>query len=101
MKPKVQDKKCGASESACKVLTICPAEAIRYIEVDEPIADRNVICNSAGNGLSGCACQCNCGDRSNNCGGSPYGRIVIDYDKCTECGLCAEECCGAAIEMVD
>ena len=30
-----------------------------------------------------------------------YGRIIIDYDKCTECGLCAEECCGTAIDMVD
>ena len=27
------------------------------------------------------------------------GRIVFDYDKCDECGQCAVECCGAAIEM--
>ena len=27
------------------------------------------------------------------------GRIVFDYDNCDECGLCADECCGHAIEM--
>jgi NAD-dependent dihydropyrimidine dehydrogenase PreA subunit len=27
------------------------------------------------------------------------GRIVFDQDKCDACGLCATECCGAAIEM--
>ncbi len=27
------------------------------------------------------------------------GRILFDYGKCTECGLCASECCGKAIEM--
>lgn len=27
------------------------------------------------------------------------GKIVFDYDKCTECGECASECCGHAIEM--
>jgi len=26
------------------------------------------------------------------------GRIVFDYDRCTECGNCAVECCGSAIE---
>jgi len=28
------------------------------------------------------------------------GKIIIDESLCTECGLCAEECCGHAIEMV-
>ena len=27
------------------------------------------------------------------------GRILFDYAKCTECGNCATECCGQAIEM--
>ena len=27
------------------------------------------------------------------------GRIVFDYEKCNECGLCVTECCGAAIEL--
>ncbi len=27
------------------------------------------------------------------------GRIIADVDKCTGCGLCVPECCGAAIEM--
>ena len=27
------------------------------------------------------------------------GRIVIDYALCNDCGLCAAECCGHAIEM--
>jgi Pyruvate/2-oxoacid:ferredoxin oxidoreductase delta subunit len=27
------------------------------------------------------------------------GRIVFDYDKCNECGICVTECCGSAIEL--
>ena len=27
------------------------------------------------------------------------GRIVFDYEKCNECGICVTECCGAAIEL--
>ena len=98
MKPRVNDKKCGASESACKIIKICPVEAISYIEVDEVITDRNVECITSSSGC-GCSCDCGCGDDSNDCGGSPYGRIIIDYDKCTGCGVCADECCGNAIEM--
>ena len=97
MKPKIDDKRCGASESACKVIKVCPTDAISYIEAAEPITDRNVVCNSG----SGCGCNCDCGSGSGNCGGSLYGRIVIDYDKCIECGVCADECCGTAIEMVE
>ena len=101
MKAKVIDKKCGASESACKVIKICPVNAISYAEVSEAITDRDVNCVSAPN-ASGCGCSCGCGDNSggsNDCGGSPYGRIVIDLDKCTGCGICADECCGTAIVM--
>ena len=95
MKPKVTDKKCGANENICTVLNICPVDAIRYIEVDEPILDKTVECV-----LPSCGCSCDCGDASNACEPNPYGRIVIDYDKCTGCGVCADECCGSAIEMV-
>ena len=27
------------------------------------------------------------------------GRILFDYEKCIECGACATQCCGQAIEM--
>ena len=27
------------------------------------------------------------------------GKIIFDMEKCTGCGLCAQECCGNAIEM--
>lgn len=27
------------------------------------------------------------------------GWIVFDYEKCNECGICATECCGSAIEL--
>jgi len=104
MKPRVDDKRCGASESACKAIKACPTGAISYIEVDEPITDRNVVCNCSSaaddSNSCGCSCDCGCGDDQNSCGGTPYGRIVIDYDKCIECGVCAEECCGTAIDMV-
>ena len=105
MKPKVNDNKCGASENVCKAIKACPFIAISYIEVDEPILNREVNCNSTPltdeSQSGGCGCGCDCGDGSNDCGGSPFGRIIIDYDKCTECGICVEECCGNAIIMID
>ncbi|MDR2559921.1 MAG: hypothetical protein LBC86_10350 [Oscillospiraceae bacterium] len=100
MKPIIIDKKCGASESVCKALKACPLGAISYIEIDEPILSREVNCTSSPTADSGCGCNCDCGDGSSDCGGSPYGRIIIDYDKCTICGICVDECCGNAIEMV-
>ncbi len=27
------------------------------------------------------------------------GRIVFDYEKCNECGVCVAACCGSAIEL--
>jgi ferredoxin len=27
------------------------------------------------------------------------GKILFDLNKCNECGKCAQECCGDAIEM--
>ena len=101
MKPKVNDQKCGASENACKIINICPVEAISYIEADEPITNRKTDCNTATDNPAKCGCDCGCNNNSIGCGGSAYGRIIIDYEKCTGCGLCADECCGAAIEMVE
>ena len=105
MKPKVDDKRCFAIESVCKAIKACPTQAISYIEVDEPILDKTLNCNCApptdGSNSCGCDCGGSCGDGSDGCVGSPYGRIVIDYDKCIECGVCAEECCGTAIDMID
>jgi len=89
MKPIVIDEKCGASEGACKALKACPVGAIRYTKTDEEIKNRSVACGS------GCDSGCECG----GCGDSLVGKIVIDYDKCTSCGLCVNECCGGAIEM--
>jgi Pyruvate/2-oxoacid:ferredoxin oxidoreductase delta subunit len=28
------------------------------------------------------------------------GRIVFDYEKCNECGICVTECCGSAIDLI-
>lgn len=96
MKPKINDKKCGAGKDSCKIIKACPTGAISYIEVEDAITDREVDCKSGS-----CGCGCDCGEGASDCGGSPYARIVIDYDKCIECGLCADECCGTAIEMVE
>ena len=98
MKAKVIDKKCGASETSCSVIKICPVGAISYTEVKEAITDREVNCKSKKD--TGCGCDCDCKDDSNPCGGSPYSRIIIDQDKCTGCEICVDECCGSAIEMV-
>jgi ferredoxin len=100
MKPVVIDKKCGASESICTAIKSCPFGAISYAETNIPILDREVNCNTSPSADSDCGCTCDCNRDSSDCGGSPYGRIIIDYDKCTECGVCADKCCGNAIEMV-
>jgi len=95
MKVKINDKKCGANENTCTAIKVCPVGAINYIKVDEAITDKEVKCDSS----SGCGCGC--GDDSTDCGADPFGRIVIDHDKCTGCGLCVEKCCGKAIEYTD
>ena len=116
MKPKVDDKRCFASKDVCMAIKCCPTPAISYIEVDEPIMDKTLKCNcndrealgltpmSVKGYSAGCDCAGGCGSDSGDdlyaCGGTPYGRIIIDYDKCIECGLCTKECCGTAIDMV-
>lgn len=101
MRPKVDDKRCFASQSACKVIKACPVNAISYKEVAEPILDKKLVCNCKPVGEKKCNCGGSCGNDLYSCGGTPYGRIIIDYDKCIECGVCAQECCGTAIDMVD
>jgi len=97
MKPVIIDKKCGAGKDSCKAIKACPTQAIYYTEVKEPILDREVNCISSPD--NACGCSCDCGSNGNACGGSPYSRIAIDYEKCIECGLCVDACCGKAIEM--
>ena len=104
MKPIVDLKKCFASQSVCTAIKCCPAKAISYTEVDEPVLDKTLKCNCAPpinqKKSGGCGCGAGkCGDDLYGCGGTPYGRIIIDYEKCTECGLCAKKCCGTAINM--
>ena len=117
MKPVVDMKRCYASKTVCMAIKCCPVRAISYIEDDEPILDKTLKCNcndrealglkpmtekgySAGCGCAGGCCDSDSGNNLYDCGGTPYGRIIIDYDKCTECGICAKECCGTAIDMI-
>jgi len=113
MKPKVDMKRCFASKDVCMAIKLCPVKAISYIEVDEPILDKTLKCNCdereergltpmSEQGGCDCAdgCSSNTGDKLYDCGGTPYGRIIIDYDKCIKCGICAKECCGDCIDMV-
>ena len=102
MKPKVDDKRCFADKDVCKAIKECPVEAISYIEVEEPILDKNLKCNCAPleKETTGSDCDSKCGNDLYSCGGTPYGRIIIDYNKCTSCGICAEVCCGTAINMI-
>ena len=115
MKPKIDPKRCFASKDVCMAIKCCPVGAVSYIEVAEPILGKTLKCNcderealglrpmSVEGYSAGCNCAggCGTGDDLYSCGGSPYGRIVIDYDKCIRCGLCAKECCGSCIDMVD
>ena len=104
MRPRVDMTKCFASKSVCKPLKMCPEKAVSYIETDEPIMDKNLVCNcTPPTAESSCGCDCgdDCGTDLYSCGGSPYGRIIIDQEKCTGCGICADVCCGTAINMVE
>ena len=116
MKPKVDMKRCFASKDVCMAIKMCPVKAVSYIEVDEPILDKILKCSCNERealGLTpmsekpggGCDCAGGCESSNNDplydCGGNPYGRIIFDYDTCTGCGICARECCGSCIEMVD
>jgi len=91
MKPIINDSKCGASKNGCKVIKICPVNAISYIEVDEPILDKNVNCGCNTDTSNDCGCGCDCETET-------HGKIIIDYDKCIECGACVNECCAKAID---
>jgi len=117
MKPRVDMKRCFGSKDVCMAIRMCPVGAVSYKEVDEPILDKTLKCNcnerealgltpmSVDGYSAGCDCAGGCesenGDDLYACGGTPYGRIIIDYNKCTRCGICAKECCGSAIDMVD
>ena len=116
MKPVVDFRRCFASKDVCTAIKFCPVNAVGYIEVDVPIMDKTLKCNcnerealglkpiSVEGYGAGCDCAGGCdsdaGDDLYSCGGTPYGRIMINYDKCTGCGICAKECCGDAIDMV-
>jgi Pyruvate/2-oxoacid:ferredoxin oxidoreductase delta subunit len=114
LKPVVDFRRCFASQNVCTAIKFCPAGAVSYIEVDEPITDKTLNCNcdereslglkpiSVEGYSAGCDCGSGCDggdDPLYGCGGTPYGRIVIDYDKCMRCGVCVRECCGTAIGM--
>ena len=112
MKPVIINERCFASKTVCTAIKCCPVNAVSYIEVDEAITDKFLNCNCNEReelGLSpmsekpggGCDCVggCESSDPLYDCGGTPYGRIIIDYDKCTRCGLCVKECCGTAIGL--
>ena len=110
MKPVVERRRCFASKTACMAIKCCPVNAVSYIEVaDEPIFDKFLNCNRNDPNRAGkipvvcddksCG-KCGCGDNElYSWGGTPYGRIIIDYDKCTRCALCVNECCGTAIGL--
>ena len=109
MKPVVERRRCFASKTVCTAIKCCPVDAISYIEVDQPILDKFLNCNCNDPNRTGkIPVDCGDGDCADSgcddnglysCGGTPYGRIIIDYDKCTRCALCVRECCGTAIGL--
>jgi len=113
MKPVIDFRRCFASKKVCTAIKCCPVKAVSYIEVDEPMHNKFLHCNCSDPNRTGkisATCTdsaCGCGDNSdsevaytvNSCDGTPYGRIIIDYDKCTRCTLCVKECCGTAIGL--
>jgi len=112
MKPFVRNKNCYASKTVCTAIKCCPVNAVSCIEVEEPIMDKVLNCNCNDPNREGavpisctttgcCDDSSACGNDLYSCGGTPYSRIIIDYEKCISCGLCAKECCGSAIDMVE
>jgi len=115
MKPAVIHKKCFADVKICTAKTACPVNAIWFEKVAEPMLNKELTDNfdRCPLGAAGLVadlatadwneCQCGkIGTMDNPIpAGDPYVRVMIDYDKCTCCGLCVEGCCGYAIEMVD
>ena len=115
MKPVVIHKKCFADIKICTAKTSCPVNAIGFVKVEEPLLDKTLTdkcdrCPLAAAGIKGTLETPN--GVENKIGvigtvenpipiGDPFVRVVIDYDKCTCCGLCVEGCCGYAIDMVD
>jgi len=113
MKPIIDMKRCFGSKDICMAIKLCPVHAIRYMEAAEPILDKTLKCNcndreargqtamSAEGYNAGCDCTGGCENDGGlyDCGGNPYGRIVINSIKCVGCGVCAKECCGDAIKM--
>ena len=110
LKPVVDFRRCFASKDVCTAIKLCPFGAVGYIETDVAIIDKVLKCNCnereelgltpmSENPSGGCDCAggCESNDPLYDCGGTPYDRIIIDYDKCTRCGICVKECCGTAI----
>ena len=95
-KAKVIDEKCCGNKNNCSVLNICPLGAISFVEVAQAI-ERNVQCKPKG--TSNCGCAGDCATDSSACETNPYGRVVIDQNRCNGCGICVKECCGDAIEV--
>ena len=115
MKPIVIHKKCFADIKICTAKNSCPVNAIGFVKVEEALLDKTLTdkcnrCPLAASGIRGTLdtpdrIECKCGVIGTADNpipiGDPFVRVVIDYDKCTCCGLCVEGCCGYAIEMVD
>lgn len=119
-KPIIDFKRCFTDKHVCMAIKACPVKAISYIEVDEPIWDKQLTdrvdrCPMAARGIKatinlteknpGCLStedfetRHKAGDLIEGVG-NPWGRIIIDYDKCIYCGKCATACCGYAIDLI-
>lgn len=118
-KPVVNFKRCFTDKHVCTAIKACPVKAISYIEVDEPILNKQLTgrldrCPMAARGISatinltekntGCLSTANLANNKSGDTiegvGNPWGRIIIDYDKCIYCGKCVDACCGYAIDLL-
>lgn len=118
-KPVVNFKRCFTDKHVCTAIKVCPVEAISYMEVDEPILNKQLTgrldrCPMAARGIkatiniteknTGCLSTANLANNkvgdTIECVGNPWGRIIIDYDKCIYCCKCVDACCGYAIDLL-
>lgn len=118
-KPVVNFKRCFTDKHVCTAIKVCPVEAISYMEVDEPILNKQLTgrldrCPMAARGIkatiniteknTGCLSTANLANNkvgdTIECVGNPWGRIIIDYDKCIYCYKCVDACCGYAIDLL-
>ncbi|KJR40917.1 RnfABCDGE type electron transport complex subunit B [Candidatus Magnetoovum chiemensis] len=82
---------CGMCASVCPkdLITLVPVNAVPYVACNTKDKGKFVVKNCPDGCITCKKCVNGCPESAINL---VFGRIKIDYNKCTKCGLCIEEC---------